>query len=93
MSDRGRAQRTDLHSGYDRRSAVVRVPFGKTRITIRIDNDMLQWFTEKVHKPVVAIRRHSFHGTRLRGNRRGNSRGSLGVRRCPDEQCRAMRIR
>jgi len=35
---------------YGRRGAVVRVPSGKTRITIRLDDDILQWFREQVHK-------------------------------------------
>jgi uncharacterized protein (DUF4415 family) len=32
-----------------KRGAVVPVPPGKTRITIRIDEDVLQWFREQVH--------------------------------------------
>ena len=32
-----------------RRGAVVPVPPGKTRITIRIDDDILQWFKDQVH--------------------------------------------
>jgi uncharacterized protein (DUF4415 family) len=32
-----------------RRGAVVPTPPGKTRITIRIDDDVLQWFKDKVH--------------------------------------------
>ena len=35
---------------YGRRGAVLRVPQGKTRITIRIDDDILQWFRRQVHK-------------------------------------------
>ncbi len=35
---------------YGRRGAVVRSPSGKTRITIRIDDDILRWFREQVHK-------------------------------------------
>jgi hypothetical protein len=31
------------------RGPVVRVPKGKTRITIRIDDDLLDWFREQVH--------------------------------------------
>jgi uncharacterized protein (DUF4415 family) len=31
-----------------RRGAVVAVPPGKTRITIRIDSDLLAWFREQV---------------------------------------------
>jgi len=32
-----------------KRGAVVRTPPGKTRITIRIDGDILQWFRDQVH--------------------------------------------
>lgn len=32
-----------------RRGAVVPVPSGKTRITIRLDDDVLDWFREQVH--------------------------------------------
>jgi len=32
-----------------RRSAVVPTPPGKTRITIRIDDDILAWFRSQVH--------------------------------------------
>ena len=33
-----------------KRGPVVSVPAGKTRITIRIDDDVLTWFKEQVHK-------------------------------------------
>jgi len=32
-----------------RRGPVVPVPLGKTRITIRLDDDVLAWFREQVH--------------------------------------------
>jgi uncharacterized protein (DUF4415 family) len=32
------------------RGAVVSVPKGKTRITIRLDDDVLAWFKEQVHR-------------------------------------------
>jgi hypothetical protein len=38
----------DFRSG--RRGAVLRGSSGKTRITIRIDDDVLQWFRSQVHK-------------------------------------------
>jgi len=45
---------------YGRRGAVLRAPSGKTRITIRIDDDVLQWFRDQVHKAGgAAIRRSS----------------------------------
>jgi uncharacterized protein (DUF4415 family) len=32
-----------------KRGAVAGVPSGKTRITIRLDNDVLEWFRERAH--------------------------------------------
>lgn len=32
-----------------KRGAVVPVPPGKTRITIRFDDDLIQWFKDQVH--------------------------------------------
>jgi hypothetical protein len=32
-----------------RRGAVVKVPMGKTRITIRLDDEILDWFRNQVH--------------------------------------------
>lgn len=36
--------------GRGKRGAVLRTPPGKTRITIRIDDDVLAWFRTQVHK-------------------------------------------
>ena len=33
-----------------KRGAILTVPSGKTRITIRIDDDLLQWFRDQAHK-------------------------------------------
>ena len=33
-----------------KRGAVVQTPPGKTRITIRLDDDILAWFREQVHQ-------------------------------------------
>lgn len=33
-----------------KRGAVVRVPTNKTRITIRLDDDILEWFRARVHE-------------------------------------------
>ena len=33
-----------------KRGAVIRTPRGKTRITIRIDEDVLEWFRQQVHE-------------------------------------------
>ena len=32
-----------------KRGAVLKTPAGKTRITIRLDDDLLQWFRKQVH--------------------------------------------
>lgn len=32
-----------------KQGAVVKMPLGKTRITIRIDDDILEWFKTQVH--------------------------------------------
>jgi uncharacterized protein (DUF4415 family) len=32
-----------------KREAVLKTPAGKTRITIRLDDDLLQWFRKQVH--------------------------------------------
>ena len=37
----------DFTSG--KRGPVLKTPAGKTRITIRIDDDLLQWFRKQVH--------------------------------------------
>jgi uncharacterized protein (DUF4415 family) len=33
-----------------KRGAVIKTPPGKTRITIRLDDDILQWFRDQVHE-------------------------------------------
>ena len=42
-----------MRKGYDfgkgKRGPVIRVPRGKTRITIRLDQDIVAWFKEQVH--------------------------------------------
>jgi metal-responsive CopG/Arc/MetJ family transcriptional regulator len=42
-----------MKKNYDfsggRRGAVLKLPAGKTRITIRLDSDLLQWFRDQVH--------------------------------------------
>jgi uncharacterized protein (DUF4415 family) len=32
-----------------KRGSVLRVPKGKTRITIRLDDDIVEWFRQQVH--------------------------------------------
>jgi len=35
---------------HGKRGAVVSTPAGKTRITIRLDDDVLDWFRHEVHR-------------------------------------------
>jgi uncharacterized protein (DUF4415 family) len=43
----------EMKKEYDfrrgKRGAIIKTPSGKTRITIRIDEDILQWFRDQVH--------------------------------------------
>ncbi len=43
-----------MHEEYDfsqgKRGAVVPAPVGKMRITIRLDDDILDWFRQEVHR-------------------------------------------
>ena len=43
-----------MRAHYDfskgRRGAILDVPSGKSRITIRLDDDILTWFKEQVHR-------------------------------------------
>lgn len=44
---------TEMRDEYDfsnaKRGPVIAIPPGKTRITIRIDDDILEWFKAQVH--------------------------------------------
>ena len=40
----------DYDFSKGKRGAVVSVPAGKTRVTIRLDNDILDWFRDQVDK-------------------------------------------
>ncbi len=41
--------KTHYDFSHGRRGAVLKTPPGKTRITIRIDDDLLHWFRKQVH--------------------------------------------
>ena len=47
---RGTMMRKQYDFGKARRGPVVRVAKGKTRITIRLDDDLLRWFKCQVHE-------------------------------------------
>ena len=42
--------RAEYDFSQGKRGPVLRVPAGKTRITIRIDDDVLEWFRRQVHE-------------------------------------------
>jgi uncharacterized protein (DUF4415 family) len=42
--------RGDYDFSKARRGAVVKAPAGKTRITIRLDKEILAWFRREVHR-------------------------------------------
>ena len=39
----------EYYFSHGKRGAVLQTPPGKTRITIRIDDDVLRWFRDQVH--------------------------------------------
>ncbi|HEV8581032.1 MAG TPA: BrnA antitoxin family protein [Thermoanaerobaculia bacterium] len=41
--------RKEYDFSHARRGPVVPTPSGKTRITIRLDDDLIQWFKDQVH--------------------------------------------
>lgn len=42
--------RKEYDFGRANRGSVVPVPKGKTRITIRLDEDVVEWFKQQVHE-------------------------------------------
>lgn len=42
--------KTEYNFSGGKSGAVLRTPPGKTRITIRIDDDVLEWFRKQVHQ-------------------------------------------
>ncbi len=40
----------EYNFGHAKRGPVVRIPKGKTRITIRLDDDLLDWFRQQVEQ-------------------------------------------
>ena len=40
--------KSEYNFSYGKRGAVIPAPRGKTRITIRIDDDILEWFRDEV---------------------------------------------
>ena len=47
---RSKAMKAQYDFTGGKRGPVLKTPAGKTRITIRIDDDLLQWFRKQVHE-------------------------------------------
>ena len=76
-----------------RRGAVLGAPRGKTRITIRIDDDILGWFKAQMHKAGGGSYQTAMNEAlrRAMDASEGHVEGSL--RRVLREELRAYRIR
>jgi hypothetical protein len=76
-----------------RRGVVLGAPPGKTRITIRIDDDILQWFRAQVHKAGGGSYQTAMNEAlrRAMDSSEGHVEGSL--RRVLREELRAYRVR
>jgi uncharacterized protein (DUF4415 family) len=46
---KAKAMKREYDFSRGKRGAIERIPKGKTRITIRIDEDVLRWFREQVN--------------------------------------------
>ena len=46
---RGQAMKAQYNFAGGKRCPVLKAPPGKTRITIRLDDNLLQWFRKQVH--------------------------------------------
>jgi uncharacterized protein (DUF4415 family) len=44
----GKAMKKEYDFSKGRRGSVLRAPAGKTRVTIRLDDDLLDWFRQQV---------------------------------------------
>jgi BrnA antitoxin of type II toxin-antitoxin system len=76
-----------------RRGPVLGAPSGKTRITIRIDDDILRWFKTQVHKADGGSYQTGMNEAlrRAMDATEGHVEGSL--RRVLREELRAYRVR
>ena len=46
---KGESMKKEYNFSKGKRGPVIRTPKGKTRITIRIDEDVISWFRQQVH--------------------------------------------
>ena len=50
LAKNAKNMKTEYNFSKGKRGAVVRAPKGKTRITIRLDDDVLEWFRNQVEE-------------------------------------------
>jgi len=76
-----------------RRGAVLRAPRGKTRITIRIDDDILQWFRDQMHKAGGGSYQTAMNEALRRATESSEGHVEGALRRVLREELRAYRVR
>ena len=75
-----------------RRGAVLGAPSGKTRITIRIDDDILQWFRAQVHKAGGGSYQNAMNETLRRAMVSSEGHIERALRRVLREELRRYRV-
>jgi hypothetical protein len=76
-----------------RRGAVLGAPPGKTRITIRIDDDVLQWFRAQMHKSGGGSYQTAMNEALRRAMESSEGHFEGALRRVLREELRAYRVR
>ncbi len=76
-----------------RRGAVLGAPRGKTRITIRIDDDILQWFRDQMHKVGGGSYQTAMNEALRRAMESSEGHVEGALRRVLREELRAYRVR
>ena len=75
-----------------RRGAVLGAPSGKTRITIRIDDDILQWFRAQVRKAGGGSYQNAMNETLRRAMESSEGHLERAFRRILREELRRYRV-
>ncbi len=76
-----------------RRGAVLGAPRGKTRITIRIDDDILQWFRDQMRKAGGGSYQTAMNEALRRAMESSEGHVEGALRRVLREELRAYRVR
>jgi hypothetical protein len=86
-----------MKKNYDfsrgRRAAVLGAPAGKTRITIRIDDDILRWFRAQMHKAGGGSYQTAINEALRRAMESSEGHVEASLRRVLREELRAYRVR